>query len=85
MGRTAGLWTRKCTVKPQQLEVMMGTPDRFEQTKDAIRNRLKRICGHMDDADFEQMVEKIAVNQLKPSGDTWRVLTRDSDGASPVT
>lgn len=50
----------------------MVTPEKLEQTKDAVRSRLRQVCSHMPEADFEQMVEKIALNELKPSSG-WRV------------
>jgi hypothetical protein len=38
---------------------------RFEQLRKDVANRLKRACGHLTDADFQQLVDKITAVQLR--------------------
>ncbi len=38
--------------------------DRLFETKRAIRERLKNVCSHLSEDDFEQLVHKIALNEL---------------------
>jgi hypothetical protein len=38
---------------------------RFEQLRKDVANRLKKACGHLNDAEFEQLVDKITGVQLR--------------------
>ncbi len=40
--------------------------DRVKRVESGIRARLTKLCSHMPSDQFEQMVQDIAVNELKP-------------------
>ena len=57
----------------------MPSDDRLAETKRQIRDRLRKVCSHMTEEDFEVLVEKIATNELNRSagnvglhGYTWK-------------
>jgi len=39
--------------------------ERLERTKDAVRARLKTVCSHLSEAEFEKLVSQVAINELK--------------------
>ena len=43
----------------------MPSEERLVETKRQIRERLKTVCGHLSDDDFEQLVSKVAANELR--------------------
>ena len=42
-------------------------PDKLARAEEAIRARLQKVCSHLTDEDFAQLVHKIAIAELKPS------------------
>jgi len=38
---------------------------RIAHAKEQIRKRLKNVCSHLSEKDFELLVHKIAVNEVK--------------------
>jgi hypothetical protein len=43
----------------------MEQPDRLEELKMSIRERLRHVCPDMSDESFQDLVQKIAANELK--------------------
>ena len=59
--------------------IAVDNDERMETLRKEIRTRLGPLCEHMDEADFEELVTKVAVNHLKPTGNAWpsRAALRD--------
>ena len=51
------------------------------RTKAEIRARLQLVCAHMSEAMFEELVEKIALNErrsIQRGGAKWNVISNRS-------
>jgi hypothetical protein len=42
-----------------------------EQSKAKIRTRLRRVCSHLSEEDFESLVAKVLYQELKPRSTLW--------------
>ena len=45
----------------------MTDQDKLARAEDAIRARLQKVCSHLSEEDFAELVHKIAITELKPS------------------
>lgn len=49
----------------------MTTDERLGRVKEDIRKRLREVCRHLSEEDFEALVHKIAMNDVRPLSPSW--------------
>jgi len=49
----------------------MQQEERLEHFKDEVRERLKNVCSNFSDAEFDDLIDKIADNEMKTRKPGW--------------